>query len=221
MVRTLRGAVVCNQVGRGATQQDCRAGEPSQGDRNVPGVVGGQGDGVVLFVRGVVGFIEDNEAQAGDGRKESRSGANDHVRFSLAHPVPDCVALAKAELAVHYGDAARKASFETADGLGCQADLGHEDNGPAAGSQRGFQCTHIDFGLARARDPMQEGNKGLFFFFLSLCFLHAGVLLDYLPDRLLVGRQAWWGFGTRGERAIVLLGVEADQSVVGQIAERR
>ena len=45
------------------------------------------------------------------------------------------------------------------------------------------------------------------------------VLLDLFPDRLLAGCQVWRRLGTGRDRTIVLFCVEADQAVVGQVAE--
>ena len=197
-VLALGGAVVIHQVGGGAAEQDGSPGQAAQGQGRVAGVVGGQRDRLRLFVRTIVGFVQDDEAQARDRRKKGGAGADDDVGLAAAHPLPGGVALAQAELAVEQDHPARKAGLEAADRLGRQADFGDQDDGPPPGVQRFGQQPQIDFGLARSGDAVQQDDAG--------AVQRAGA-----EQPLLIGRQRRPRLGGLGVGPFVFVGVEADQ----------
>ena len=60
--------------------------------------------GAVLFVGVLVLFIDDNDAEVGEGREDGTARADDDARFALADTVPFIEALALGEVGVQHGD---------------------------------------------------------------------------------------------------------------------
>ena len=83
--------------------------------------------------------------------------------FSGGDGSPVTVAFGVGEVAVEDGDLVESA-FESADGLGGEADFGDEDDGLAASGDDVFDGGEVDLGLAAAGDSVEEeGGEGVGF----------------------------------------------------------
>ena len=110
----------------------------------------------LLLVGGVVLLIDHDEAELVERGEYRRAGADDDPRLTPMGGAPGVAALAGAALRMHDDDAGTEAALETLDQLRRQRDLGHEHQHLAAMGQRPGNGLKIHFGLAAARDAVQE-----------------------------------------------------------------
>ena len=150
---SLQSCVVIADRRRGAAQYDRAA------------VIGGAllryGDGMIarrffLFVRTVVSFIDDDEAEMLRRRKDGRTGSDADVAFSAEHAEPVVFPFALRELAVHDDDVVSKAADKLPYDLAGQGDFRHEDDDLLSLPQYVFGQLHIHFGLAAPRNAVQH-----------------------------------------------------------------
>ena len=112
---------------------------------------------VVLLVRGVVLFVDDDQPQVAEGREHRRAGAEHEARAPLGGGAPGRQALAGREAGVEHGDPlAREARREARDRLAGEADLGHQHEDAVPGAQHGLGGAQVDLGLAAAGDAVQQ-----------------------------------------------------------------
>ena len=96
-----------------------------------------------LLVGRVVLFVDDDEAEVGDGREDGRARADDDARFAAADAMPLLGALVRRERGVEQRDLVAEGGVELRGHGGRQADLRHQQNGGAirdrarAASRRG------------------------------------------------------------------------------------
>ena len=99
----------------------------------IPPVVAG---GAFLFVRGVVFFIHNHQAQILEGGEDGGTGTDDDAGFSGTDGMPFVKALPVREEAVqhcHGGRQFRETGFETLNRLGRQGNFRHHDQGGFSG----------------------------------------------------------------------------------------
>jgi len=88
------------------------------------------GIGAFLFVGVLVFFIDDDDAEIGEGGKDGTARADDDFGFAAADAVPLVEAFALGEVGVENGDLILdrgEAGFEPLDGLRGEGNLGQED----------------------------------------------------------------------------------------------
>jgi len=88
--------VIGDNIGRGAAENDGRAGEGGQGDGRVAGVVVGWRHRWRLLVAGVVLLVDDDDAQVGQRREEGAARTDGDVEKALSRPPPGVISFAVA-----------------------------------------------------------------------------------------------------------------------------
>ncbi len=101
-------------------------------------------------------LVDDDQAEAGQGREDSRARPDADPGGAAAKALPLIAALAGREPGMEDGDALAEASPEPADGLRRQPDLGDEDDDAPAPLDGRLGGGQVDLGLARAGDAVQE-----------------------------------------------------------------
>ncbi|MCG3140461.1 MAG: hypothetical protein HDKAJFGB_01527 [Anaerolineae bacterium] len=79
----------------------------------------------VALVRGVMFFVNNDEPQTRQGRKERRTGPNDHINFAVANAPPRIITFADGQLGMNDADAFAKARAKAANRLRRQGDFGN------------------------------------------------------------------------------------------------
>ena len=152
-VTALLGVVQAFQRGRGRTQHHRQILEARADHRQVAGVVP---QAFLLFIGGVVFFVDDDQPGVLERGEQRRAGAHHDVQFAIAGGQPDVHALAIGQRRMQQGDARIEALFEATQGLGPQVDLGDQQQGLASRFQGGADQLQIDLGLAAAGHPFQQ-----------------------------------------------------------------
>ena len=109
-------------------------------------------------------LVDDDQAEVADRGEDRRARADADLRLAAAQALPLVEALAVGEGAVEDGEAVAEAGAEAGDGLRGEADLGDQDDRPAAAGERRLDRRQVDLGLARAGDAVEEllaGRVGL------------------------------------------------------------
>ena len=131
---------------RARTQATCRAWVPRR---------------LILFIGGVVFFVEDDQSEIGDGGQHRGAGAEHDARFAAADPPERGAALGGAEPAVEHGDSRAEPGAEEGFVLRGERDLGNEEQGAPAGFESRGDRLEIDLGLPAPGNPVeQEGAEG-------------------------------------------------------------
>ena len=138
--------------------------------------------GIVLFVRTIVFFVNDDKAQIFDGCKNSRSRANNDQSLSPANLAPGIVAFSSGQCTVQNRDAIAEMGAKAADGLWRQGDFRHQNNRAFSQCERVRNRPNIDQCFATACHPAQKVNpKGVFINALS----------NHLDGPRLMGRERY------------------------------
>ena len=114
---------------------------------------------VLLFVSGLVFFVDEDEAEIGEGGEDGGAGADDDFGDSLADAVPFVEAFALGEGGVQDGDefgGLAEAGLEALHGLGGEGDFGEKDDDGFSGFEGGLGGLEVDFGFAGAGDAVEE-----------------------------------------------------------------
>jgi len=188
------GVVEAFEGGGGRAEQAMGGGELGAFDGNVAGVVAGDG---VLLVAGFVFFVDDDQAQAGDGGKDGGAGADDDVGPAGADGVPLGVALGGGQAAVHDGDAGESAA-EAVDGLGGEGDFGQENDGLGAAVEGIGDGADVDFGFSAVGDAVEEGDAESAGVQLGADGVEAALLVGVEGDGLDGGFVEAGGYGGQG-----------------------
>ncbi len=127
--------------------------ERSPLDRDRAGVVAGIR---VLLVGGVVLLVDDDQAEAAHGSEHRRAGTDDDARLAARDSLALVSPLGLAEARVEDRHPVAEPCPRTADGLGRERDLGHEQDRaePPLESRRAGLEVHL--GLPRARRPEEQ-----------------------------------------------------------------
>ena len=138
---------------RGRAQHDDGIRHLGAHHGNIAGVIARR---FFLLVGGVVLFVDDDEREIGDRRKDRRARAHDHARFAALDAVPLLGALAVGQRGVQDGDFVAEDLMQVGGDGGRQADLGNQQDGGASGFEHGAHARQIDRGLSRAGDAVQQ-----------------------------------------------------------------
>ena len=106
-------------------------------------------------------FVDHDEPEILQRREHRAARADDDARATGMNLVPFVVAFALGQMAVQNGDCLLrlgKPAFETFDGLRRQRNFGHENNCGASAVQRCADGLQINFGLAGARDAVEQNR---------------------------------------------------------------
>ena len=190
-----------------------RGAAENEGGTGLLGIVHSDAAGVVvgrvtLFVGRVMLFVQHDQAQLGNRRKQARTGPHDHRQLTRTNAPPCVGPFTRFELAMNERDLAGKALQKAARRLRGQTDLRHQHNRAAALRQHRVHRPHINLGLAAAGHAAQEEvggvgrtqraeGSGLIATFLPLRGLSAlcpQLSADGFPRPLLVFGQWWRGF---------------------------
>ena len=115
----------------------------------------------LLLVGMLVFLIDNNEAERVHRRKNRRARPNDDARAALTDFMPLIVPLAGGQMAVQNRNerlqrAGAEATLEPFDGLRRERDFRHEHDGAFSLLQAMGDGLQINFGLAAARDAVEE-----------------------------------------------------------------
>lgn len=149
----LLGGGVAFDGGRGTAQQHHAPSLAGKLQSDLAGMVARL---IVLLETRFVFFVEDNQAQVGQGRKHGRTAADQQAGFTAAQLPPRIVAFADAEVAVEHRHLARQASNKATHQLGREGNFGNQHKGLAAEPQRTGDCPQVDFSFAAASYAMQQ-----------------------------------------------------------------
>ena len=109
----------------------------------------------VLFERGVVFFVDDDQAEAGQGGEHRAAGTDHDFHLAASDSLPLKVSLGWRHLAVQHRHAAKPA-FESPPCLRRQTDLRDQHDRTAAETDGVFDGSNVDLRLAAARDAVQQ-----------------------------------------------------------------
>ncbi len=151
-VASLVGVVQALQRRGGRAQHHRQILEACADDRQVTGVVS---QAFLLFIGGIVFFVDDDQPGVLERGEQRRAGAHHDIQFAVAGGQPDVHALTIGQRRVQQGDAGIEALLEAAQGLGAQVDLGDQQQRLASRFQGGPDQLQIDLGLAAAGHPLQ------------------------------------------------------------------
>ena len=152
-VTALLGVDQALDRGRGRTQDHRHLAEMPSHHRHVARLIG---DALLLLVARVVLFIDDDQAEIGEGEEEGRAGADHELRLVLGHGAPDAAAQGGRDARMPLGRARAETLLAAVDELTGECDLGHEHEHLPAARERRRDRLEIDFGLARAGDPVEQ-----------------------------------------------------------------
>ena len=120
--------------------------------RQVAGVVA---QTLLLFIGGVVFFVDDDQPRVLHRREQSRAGADDDVGLAIACRQPGVEALAVVDRRMQQGDTCIEAAGETVEGLWAEVDLGDQHQRLLAGLQALVDQLQVHLGFAAAGDASQ------------------------------------------------------------------
>ena len=149
----LVGSMVRLDRGRGAPEDAHRTGvlRPEQG--HVAGVIA---KALVLLERRVVLFVDDDQPEIGDRRKQRGARADRHLHPPPAERLPGVLALSRGETAMKHCDVVSEARAETSDELWRERDLRHEQDRPTAQLAHFVDGAEVHLGLSGTGDAVQK-----------------------------------------------------------------
>ena len=158
-----------------AAEHDGDVQGAAKSKRNLACMIGGP---ILVLIRWLVLFVEDDEAEVGQRREDGRARPDHHVNLARPDAPPLVVAFAGTQRAVDDGDAARKAAREALHGLRGERDFRHQHDATLAPRNHSGQCLQIDLRLAASRYAMQQNGRAL-----------RRVSQDGIHRSLLIGRE--------------------------------
>ena len=139
---------------RGRRRQDHRhVLELAAHHRDVAGVVL---DAFLLLEAGLVGLVDDDQAELGVGQEQRRAGADDDLGLAAGDRPPGAAALRRAQVGMPGDRGAAEARLEALEERLGQRDLGQQHQRLLALAKRLGDRLEIDLGLARAGDPVEQ-----------------------------------------------------------------
>ena len=145
--------------GSSGTQNDRRTHDLGADDRNVAGVVAGN---LLLLVRQVMLFIDDDETQVFCRRENSRARADDDPCFATTDAIPLLRPFVGSERRVQQRHTVTERAVQLCRHGGRETDFGHQQNGRAAGQPRALHGGEIHGCLARTGYAMQQAGAKFF-----------------------------------------------------------
>ena len=116
-------------------------------------MVAGRG---LTLVGSLMLLIDDDESQIGKRRKKRRSCADHNIRLAVSGPLKLVALLTGRKPGMHDTDAASKTAIEAAHGLVGQGNLRNQHDHLFSLLKHIVNQSHVDFGLAAARDTVNE-----------------------------------------------------------------
>ena len=113
----------------------------------------------VLFIRGVVLLVDDDEPELLEGREYRGASADDDPRAAAVGAAPRIAARAHGETRVHDRDARAEAPLKALDQLWRQGDFRHQHQRLAAAPERRANHPQIHLRLAAARHSVQKVRR--------------------------------------------------------------
>ncbi len=139
---------------RGGRRQDHRnVLEPGAHHGGVAGVIL---DPVLLLEARLVGLVDHDQAEVGVGEEQGRARADRDPRFAAGDAAPVAPPLRRAQARMPGDGRAAEACLEALEERLGQGDLGQQDKRLPALAQAFGDRLEIDFGLARAGDPVEQ-----------------------------------------------------------------
>ncbi len=136
-------------------EHDQRVFHPAADHGDVAAVIPRQ---VVLLVRPVVLFVDDDESDVLERREDRRPGAHHDRDVAAANAVPLIVTLAVGQAAVLNGDLCSEARTKEARERGRQRDLGREDQNAPAGRHDERREPEVQLGLAASGHAVEQNG---------------------------------------------------------------
>ena len=155
------GVEVAFDGGSGRAEDDGGSFDVSAHHGEVAAVIFGW---VLLFVSGLVFFVDEDEAEVGEGGEDGGAGPDDDFGDSLADAVPFVEAFALSEGRVQDGDklgGLAEAGLEALHGLGGEGNFGQKDDDRFASGECGLGGLKVDFSFSGAGDAVEEDGLSL------------------------------------------------------------
>ena len=150
------GVMITLDRRRGGSEDYRRPREPAPHQGKVAGVVP---EPFVLFVRGVMLFVHDDQTEVTHRRKEGRPGADDHPDLPPPDPLPLIVPDAPGDAAVDDRDLPlRKPAADAREELRRKGDLRDEVNRAAAAPEDLRDSPEVYLRLAASRHPVEKAG---------------------------------------------------------------
>jgi len=147
------GVVQAFQRGRGRTEHNRQVLLARTQQGQIAGVVA---QAFLLFIRGVVLLVDDDQAGILHRREQGRTGTDDDVRLAIAGGEPGIESFTIVDVGVQQRDPGVEALFEAGERLWPQVDLGDQHQRLLAGFQYSMNQLQVDLGLAAAGHPRQQ-----------------------------------------------------------------
>ena len=141
--------------GRGGEDHRAFLEQPAH-HRDVAGVIV---NAFLLLEARLVRFVDDDQAQAFIRQEQRRSGAHRHQRLAARDRAPRTAALGGAQARMPGDGLAAEPVVEALQERLGQCDLGQQDQGLSTRPDRRGDRLEIDFGFARARDPVEQRRR--------------------------------------------------------------
>jgi hypothetical protein len=111
---------------------------------------------VILLVRLVLLFVDDDEAKIPDRAEHCRTRPHHHTMLAALDPLPDVEAIRPGEAAVDDRHFVAQRPPVARRRLRQKPDLRHEHDAPAAGVEHAARCAKIHLGLAASGDAVES-----------------------------------------------------------------
>ena len=141
--------------GRRRRQHHGDFGDVGAHHRHVAGVIV---HAVLLLVRGVVLFIDDDEAEVCIGKEQRRARTGDYADFATRDRMPGAGAPPRAQLRMPFRRPHPETRCESIEKLPRERNLRHQDQALPTARNCFGDGLEIDLGLARAGDAIEQGH---------------------------------------------------------------
>lgn len=170
------GAVIGDEIGGSAPEDEAGSSEFGQVFGGVPGVVAGLW--IDLLVAPFVLFIEHDQPEIRHGCEDRTARAHDEAGVTALNAVPLVVEFADGKLRMKHGERLGEAFAIASNGLGRERYFGDENDGSLALFEGMANEFEVDLGFSRTCDSMEECGSG--------------VGKDRFQCRRLLGAEPWW-----------------------------
>ena len=123
--------------------------------RHVAGVVE---HAILLFVRCVVFFIDDDQTKIAERQEQGRARTDNQLRTALRHHFPDAAAFCDGHARMPFGGFGAEACIDAGDKFRRECDFRQEDQRLTALGQTFGHRFEIDLGLTGPGDALEQGR---------------------------------------------------------------